>query len=131
MSDPFANRARTPSDPAASVFDIVPDDGADLAQVTTALNVLTPGTVRVTSDATNKTLGFGIFYAMVNIGGSFGPIVAARLRAISWNYAFLAAAIAIGVMLVITILFYKEPPREREGGTLGQKLRGIDRKSVV
>ena len=30
---------------------------------------------------TNKTLGFGIFYAMVNIGGSFGPIVAGKLRA--------------------------------------------------
>ena len=55
--DPFANRARTPSDPAASVFDIVPDDGADLAQVTTALNVLTPGTVRVTTvDGSDGTL---------------------------------------------------------------------------
>jgi len=86
---------------------------------------LIAGTVRVTSNATNKTLGFGIFYAMVNIGGSFGPIVAGKLRAISWNYAFLAAAIAMGLMLLITILFYKEPPREVQSETLGQKLRGI------
>src|SRR5262245_40568758 len=42
---------------------------------------LIAGTVRVTSDSTNKTLGFGIYYAMVNIGGSFGPVVAGRLRA--------------------------------------------------
>jgi dipeptide/tripeptide permease len=83
------------------------------------------GTIRAATDRTNTTVGFGIFYAMVNIGGSFGPIVAGRLRAISWNYAFMAAAISIGVMLLITILFYKEPPREIEGVTLGQKFRDI------
>jgi POT family proton-dependent oligopeptide transporter len=86
---------------------------------------LIAGTVRVTTDLTNKTLGFGIFYAMVNVGGSFGPIVAGKLRAISWNYAFLAAAVAIGVMLVITWFFYEEPPRRLEGETLGQKFRDI------
>ncbi len=86
---------------------------------------LIAGTVRVTTDATNKTLGFGIFYAMVNVGGSFGPIVAGKLRAISWNYAFTAAAIAIVVMLFITVFFYKEPPRQLEGQTLGQKFREI------
>jgi dipeptide/tripeptide permease len=62
---------------------------------------------------------------MVNVGGSFGPIVAGKLRAISWNYAFLASAIAIGLMLVVTLLFYKEPPRDLHAETLGQKLRGI------
>ncbi len=86
---------------------------------------LVAGTVRVTTDASNKTLGFGIFYAMVNVGGSFGPIVAGRLRAISWNYAFLAAAVAIICMLIITVLFYKEPPRPFEGQRLGQKFRDI------
>ncbi len=86
---------------------------------------LIAGTVRAVTDGTNKTLGFGIFYAMVNVGGSFGPIVAGKLRAISWNYAFLAAAIAIVVMLLITIFFYKEPKREIEGVTLGQKMNDI------
>jgi len=86
---------------------------------------LIAGTVRVTTDKTNKTLGFGIFYAMVNVGGSFGPIVAGKLRAISWNYAFLAAALAIGVMFLITIFFYHEPPREFEKETLGKKFRDI------
>lgn len=86
---------------------------------------LVSGTVRVVTDQTNKTLGFGIFYAMVNIGGTFGPIVAGKLRAISWNHAFVAAAIAIGFMLLITILFYKEPEREIEGATLKQKFRDI------
>ncbi len=83
------------------------------------------GTIRAVTDRSNTTVGFGIFYAMVYIGGSFGPIVAGRLRAISWNYAFLAGAISISLMLVITLLFYKEPPREIEGATLGQKFRDI------
>jgi len=86
---------------------------------------LISATVRAVTDKTNKTLGFGIFYAMVNVGGSFGPLVAARLRAISWDYAFVAAAVAIVVMLLITIFFYEEPSREIEGATLGKKLRDI------
>jgi dipeptide/tripeptide permease len=86
---------------------------------------LISGTVRAVTDKTNKTLGFGIFYAMVNVGGSFGPVIAGKLRAISWNYAFMAAAISIGVMLLITIFYYKEPERELEGVTLGQKMRDI------
>ncbi|HYQ80809.1 MAG TPA: MFS transporter [Anaeromyxobacteraceae bacterium] len=86
---------------------------------------LVSGTVRAVTDKTNKTLGFGIFYAMVNVGGSFGPLVAAHLRAISWDWAFAANAAAVVVMLVITVLFYEEPPRQIEGATLGQKVREI------
>jgi MFS family permease len=86
---------------------------------------LISGTVRAVTDKTNKTLGFGIFYAMVNVGASLGPIVAGKLRAISWDYAFIAAAIAIGFMFLITIFFYKEPEREIEGITLKQKFKDI------
>lgn len=49
MPDSFAGRTRTPQDPAATIFDIAPNDTADLEQVTTALNVATPGTVQVTT----------------------------------------------------------------------------------
>ena len=86
---------------------------------------LIAATVRAVTDRTNKTLGFGIFYAMVNIGGSFGPIVLGKLRAISWDYAFMAAAASVVLMLLITIFFYEEPEREIEGVTLGQKFRDI------
>ncbi len=97
---------------------------------------LISATIRAVTDKSNKTLGFGIFYAMVNVGGSFGPVVAGHLRALSWNYVFVAAAVSIVVMLLVTIFFYEEPPREIEGATLGQKLRDIgatlaDRKFAV
>ncbi|NJK98697.1 MAG: peptide MFS transporter [Bacteroidales bacterium] len=86
---------------------------------------LVSGTIRAVTDKSNKTIGFGIFYAMVNVGGTFGPLVAGHLRAISWNYAFAAAAISIVVMLFITIFFYKEPPRDIEGETLRKKFRDM------
>jgi dipeptide/tripeptide permease len=86
---------------------------------------LIAGTVRLTTDPSNATLGFSIFYAIVNVGASFGPIVAGKLRAISWDYAFLSSAVAVGVMFVITMLFYKEPPRNAAVEPLGKKLRDI------
>jgi len=86
---------------------------------------LISGTVRAVTDKTNKTVGFGIFYQMVNIGGSFGPVVAGKLRAISWDYAFYAAGASIFAMLLITIFFYKEPEREIEGVSLKEKLKDI------
>jgi len=86
---------------------------------------LVSGTVRVVTDQTNKTLGFGIFYAMVNVGASFGPIIMGKLRVISWNYVFITAAIAIGVMFLITLFFYKEPPREIEGITIKKKFKDM------
>jgi len=86
---------------------------------------LISGTVRAVTDRTNKTLGFGIFYAMVNIGASFGPIVAGKLRALSWDYAFIAAASGVVLMLLITIFFYKEPERQIEEVTLRKKFNDM------
>ena len=90
---------------------------------------LISGTVRVVTDKTNKTIGFGIFYAMVNVGASFGPIIMGKLRAISWDYVFYTAAAAVALMFIITLLFYKEPKREIEGVTLKQKFQ--DMKEVL
>jgi MFS family permease len=86
---------------------------------------LVAGTVRATTDKSNATLGFGVFYAMVNVGGSLGPIVAGKLRATSWENAFYASAAAVVLMLLITIFFYKEPKRAIENTTLGQKFRDL------
>lgn len=50
MPADFVTRHRRPTDPAIRVFEITPDDGADLAETTTAINVATPGVVRVTTE---------------------------------------------------------------------------------
>jgi len=86
---------------------------------------LISATVRATTDSTNKTLGFGIFYQMVNVGASFGPIVMGKLRGWSWDYVFITAAVAVGLMFLVTLFFYKEPPREMEGVTLKKKFKDM------
>ena len=73
---------------------------------------LIAGTVRLETNPSNRTLGFGIFYLMVNIGAFFGPITAGHLRLQSWTSAFWASVIAVLAMLVIAIVFYREPKRE-------------------
>jgi len=70
------------------------------------------GTVsKVTNDKTSS-MAFGIFYMMVNIGGFVGPIVAGIVRAISWEYVFIASAGWIAVNFIFVTLFYKEPTSE-------------------
>lgn len=90
---------------------------------------LISATVRATTDSTNKTFGYGIFYMMVNLGASAGPLVMGKLRAMSWDYVFYTAAASIAIMLLITIFFYKEPERDIDGVSLKQKF--IDMGSVL
>jgi dipeptide/tripeptide permease len=58
------------------------------------------------------SMGFGIFYMMVNIGGFLGPIVAGVVRGWDWDYVFYASAAWILVMGIVALIFYKEPPRD-------------------
>ena len=62
------------------------------------------GTVSKTTDNKTSSLGFGIFYMMVNIGGFVGPIVAGIVRGWSWEYDFIASACWIFVNLIICIV---------------------------
>jgi len=70
------------------------------------------GTVSKTTNNKTSSLGFGIFYMMVNIGGFVGPIVAGIVRGWSWEYVFIASACWIFVNLIIVLIFYKEPPTQ-------------------
>lgn len=82
---------------------------------------LISATVRATTDSTNKTVGFGIFYMMVNVGASAGPIVMGKLRGWDWNYVFYTAAGTMVLAAIVTLLFYKEPKRDIEGISMRQK----------
>lgn len=69
-------------------------------------------TISKTTDASTSSVGFGIFYMIVNIGAFIGPIVASRLRLISWDMVFTASAIIILLNMVMVLLFYREPARD-------------------
>ncbi|WP_299794528.1 MFS transporter [uncultured Shewanella sp.] len=75
------------------------------------------GTIARTTDETNRGLGFGIFYMMVNIGGFLGPFIAGYVRAISWDWVFIMSSFWIAVNFIPALLFYKEPTdRKRQAG---------------
>jgi dipeptide/tripeptide permease len=59
------------------------------------------------------SLGWGMFYQMVNIGGFIGPLIAGYLRVLRWEYVFLACSVGIALNFVPLLLF-KEPPRESQ-----------------
>lgn len=67
------------------------------------------GTVSRSTSARNRGLGFGIFYTMVNLGGFIGPFVAGYLRAISWDWVFIASSVWIVLNMLILALLFKEP----------------------
>ncbi|MCB8994272.1 MAG: MFS transporter [Bacteroidales bacterium] len=69
-------------------------------------------TIARTTNPSNSSLGFGIFYMLVNIGGLIGPLLASELREISWNYVFIMSSGSILVNLIIVLIFYREPERQ-------------------
>jgi dipeptide/tripeptide permease len=68
-------------------------------------------TVSKTSPKGQDTIGFGIFYMIVNIGGFIGPFVASKLRDLDWSYVFIMCAVVI-LLNFILLIFYKEPGRD-------------------
>lgn len=74
--------------------------------------VVTGTIARVTTEK-NSSLGFGIFYMMVNVGAVIGPLVVGKLRGtLSWDYMFYSSTAAIGVNFFWLLIFYKEPTTE-------------------
>ena len=58
----------------------------------------------------SASLGWGLFYQMVNIGGFIGPLLAGYLRILEWEYVFLACAGGIALNF-IPLFFFAEPAR--------------------
>lgn len=73
--------------------------------------VLSATIARNTNDS-NSSVGFGIFYMIVNIGAFIGPIFASKLRAIEWKYVFIMSSLVILINLIL-LFFYKEPKRDK------------------
>lgn len=89
-------------------------------------------TVSKTAREGSDTLGFGIFYMIVNIGGFIGPFMASKLRDLDWNYVFYMCS---GVILVNLLLlaFYREPGKGEKGNKepLGAALRTTASNTVM
>lgn len=75
--------------------------------------IIKPCVVGTTARAASenvRSLGYSIYYTLVNIGGTLGPIMAfAVRRTIGIENVFRVSAVSVLLMFLATLLFYKEP----------------------
>jgi dipeptide/tripeptide permease len=70
------------------------------------------GTVAKTSSDNVQSLGYSIYYTLVNIGGAVGPILALQVReGLGIEYVLIMSSLTSFLLLIGTLLFYKEPPK--------------------
>jgi len=86
------------------------------------------GTTARTSQENVRSIGYSIYYTLVNIGGAAGPFVASVVhRHLSVSNVFRVAALSVFLMFFAVLLFFKEPrrPDEVQTATLGQAARNF------
>lgn len=80
------------------------------------------GTVATTSKENARSLGFSIYYSLVNFGGAIGPMIALTVREdLGIEYVLVMSSITSLLLLVGTFVFFREPDGHRpEGKTFGK-----------
>ncbi|MCX7797634.1 MAG: MFS transporter [Melioribacter sp.] len=77
------------------------------------------GTIARTTDKSNSTLAFGIYYWSINLGAFLFPLILVPiLKQISWSYIFIMASIGTGWLLLLNAFVYKEPYKPESTKTL-------------
>ena len=62
-----------------------------------------------------RSLGYSIYYTVVNVGAAIGPALASVVRTnVGVESVFLVSAVVTLAMAVVTLLFYREPGRGDE-----------------
>jgi len=73
------------------------------------------GTVAKTSKPEVKSLGFAIYYTLVNIGGAIGPILALQVREnLGIEYVLVMSSSTSFLLFLGTMFFFQEPGTEGE-----------------
>lgn len=70
------------------------------------------GTVARTSPPDLKSMGYSIYYTLVNVGGAMGPILALGVRkSLGIEYVLVTSSATSFLLLLGTLLFFREPER--------------------
>ncbi|KAF5079711.1 Dipeptide and tripeptide permease B [anaerobic digester metagenome] len=84
------------------------------------------GTIARTTDESNSSLGFGIFYWTINLGAFLVPLILIPyLKGIGWNYIFLMAAVGTGWLILLNLFVYQEPERPQTQKSIFEVFKGI------
>ncbi len=88
------------------------------------------GTIALSTTPQNKSLGYAIYYMLVNVGGAIGPLIAYFFRErIGIESVYMVSATSCGLMFLGTIVFYKTPEAQlaMDQPGLGKKLADMAR----
>jgi POT family proton-dependent oligopeptide transporter len=86
------------------------------------------GTVAVASKPETKSLGFAIYYWLVNVGAMIGPTIAYLVRdSIGYEFVYLISAISCLAMLIVNLMLYKDIKSEITAPveSLGKKITNL------
>jgi len=85
------------------------------------------GTVARTTTPQSKSLGYSIYYMLVNLGGAIGPILALQVReGFGIEYVLVMSALVSLLNLAGILLFFREPPAgTEERRRLGRVLKDM------
>lgn len=86
------------------------------------------GTVAVTSTEKTKSLGFAIYYWLVNAGAMIGPTIAYFVRDSFGNeFVYLVSSISCFAMLIVNMLLYKDVQSDKIASTesMGKKISNL------
>jgi dipeptide/tripeptide permease len=79
------------------------------------ISLVKPSVVGTTASASKenvRSLGYSIYYTMVNIGGLLGPYTGSWAKHhLGAGKIFLIASAAVGIMFLFVLLFFREPKR--------------------
>lgn len=88
------------------------------------------GTIAVSSNSKTKSLGYAIYYTLVNIGGATGPVIAYLVRdRIGIQSVYMVSAATCAMMFFGTIIFFRNPDAARtfEQPSVAEKLKDMVR----
>jgi len=86
------------------------------------------GTIARSSKENVRSIGYSIYYTLVNIGGAGGPYLASYIHQhLSVENVFRAAAVSVFLMFFAVLIFFKEPRRSGDvrTATLGESVRNF------
>jgi dipeptide/tripeptide permease len=73
------------------------------------------GTTARASKENVRSIGYSIYYTMVNIGGTAGPFIASWAhRRLGVEQVFRVAALSVFAMFFVVLFFFKEPKRKTD-----------------
>jgi len=76
------------------------------------------GTTARASNENVRSIGYSIYYTLVNIGGALGPFVASWVhRNLSVENVFRASSLGVFVMFFAVLLFFREPQKSGDAAT--------------